>query len=410
MKREMLKVKNDASTSGSMFNQMKSELAAVMQQPEGNEPSHHSLALRALVNKWARCAPSKQQVRAADASKDDDGDAALAGALQRQAMVGELNADLAEFRTQRMQADVKASMARRTCENAQLLQENANLRREMKGLRDRLTVAERAQRATSIAAAEPVAALGQQRGHDDARVMRAIVEHTEQERDIDETMIGLAISPSWRAAPSRPVSGASTAAPGELSTRPQSAKQSSRPCSAVVQTSRAAQPASTSPRQRPHSAWVMSSPERARVRRPHSGSVVHGRPSRILNELMGREREQTSHLASQLEESCGVLAGQQEELRALKTLVKHLMKSDSGIAATRMPVDTDEVGISEDDGMSEDATQEMTAVPTGSASRAGRPISAQPHLAWPQRQAQAASRPWSAGRISGARSHPSRGQ
>jgi hypothetical protein len=329
----MLDVRTEVSSSRALLCQLHSEVAAVLDLPSDGEPAAHSqrkAALHALVNKWGRRVSGKPQDASSSTIADDDCGDALAKTLQRQAMVTELKADLATFRTRRVQADAKANIGRKTAENVQLLQENARLRREMKALHDRLTLAEVANRSGAIASHPGAATRCRPRDREDAQSMQSIPEEALDRRDSGDVVAGhgmssldcdwLSHSPLRRAMTTRPASAVSTSP----STLPTPAKHVARPWSASAELE-ARGYVDRSQRRRPHSAWAAPSTERVVARRPHSCSVARDRPARILNELVGRERDQVSMLTAQLEASHGVVAEQQGEVRALQMLVRGLL-------------------------------------------------------------------------------------
>jgi hypothetical protein len=315
LKDEVMHAQNVAAGLRTTIEQFKGDFARAWSQSDvstNGKPSEHVTALRALSAKWLS---SKAQGRV----EVED----IAHTLQKQVLVTELKADLAQSRTKRIESSTKASVAHKVHENMQLMAENTSLRRDKKLLRDalhaaNLTIEDLRSPATMVSClgrsaegleATPTVVLGGAADAPSPSLQLAVASPRPCSAGAITSYFASLGSP---AAPSRPVSAMLAPLANLSRAEPQVALNPHRP--------------------RPHSAMVRpvrQLPTSSQRRRPLSGlergsrGIAHFSPARALTELVGQKSERVVSLEAQLSSRERTIEEQQAQIRLLHTTMHH---------------------------------------------------------------------------------------
>lgn len=343
-------------------------------------PSPRDAALLEVVNAWVR-----DDGIAAGEGADD----AAAHALQRQVLVTELKADVAQHRSARAEAAARGTAHAHMAQNRDLIEENAALRRDKKLLREQLAAAEAALRALQGTAAGGVSLAGaaqQRRSGSPSRdgtagTLQPIPEDAadagtaeaagSSRPHLDRSISGLISMLGSRVPPSRPASGLMQSA-----ARPTSARAGVAGALGV-----ATDGASQERRRRPQSAsaaLMRPNTAAARItgsqtlRRPHSshtrarsssGGVARCRPARVFTELLKEERRRLGALEDDNAAKAETIAAQQAQMLLLQSAVRRQIMRGTD----------DEAGSPAADELVFDAAAEGGASPAQSAAHSPSP-------------------------------------
>jgi hypothetical protein len=317
------------------------------------QPSPRAEALLALFNKWV-----------CKEAQPDAGIESLAHTLQKQVLVTELKADVAQYRSTVLESNGRASVAQKLRHNMELLDENTSLRREKKLLRDELLAANgtiEELRAALLASmgeegaggTTPRAATlsGQVSiGRPGSGRLETIQEDGQPAGPSgsvgrisdagDESITSYFASLGSRATPSRPVSGASSSisrpTSGDKHQRHAPALPSrSRPHSAaaIVGGGSAGSSVSRPLRPRPHSSHAGG--KSAQSRHGVRGAIAHFSPARVLNQLVSQERGRMGELEAAVLARDATIESQRAQMRLLQSMVHQELleeeEDDNGI-------------------------------------------------------------------------------
>ena len=401
LKTDLRKASGEAQALRSVLDQFRSDFAKAWTESDaadGNKPSRRAEALHTLYDKWVKCeAPV------------DTGSESLSHALQKQVLVTELKADVAHFRAGMVESNTKADAMQKLRQNRILLDENTELRRDRKLLRDELAAAQgtvselraallatnaahqRTEHAASQLADQPAASSCRlDTIMEDAPVHAGLDQSAPQAEESDGFMAGLYASLGSRVQPSRPVSGASSSTSRPLSAASHigagsstAARRQTRPHSAsAVSSQRSASSHVSRPMRRPQ-----SSIERSRLHGARSGAakgrVMHFSPVRVLNHLLGENNEKAGKLEAQLRKRDDTIASQRAQMQLLQSMVHRQILEEEADAGD----DADEEMLYQQDHETSQPGQHKSAISIPSSTAQQRP-----ERGAGQRQ----PRPWSA--------------
>jgi hypothetical protein len=329
MKQELQKVSSEAASHRAKLRQLKGELSRAWDLPGNDHDKHASermLALHAVHEKWLK-----------QGTTSHSEDTALVCTMQRQVIVTELKADLAEYRAERSRSVAALSVSRKVKENKDLLNENSALRRDKEGLEHELG-----------ALRDPTNACGQESARQVHNVALGeaqpiVLNKTEVQRKIGDStgsecdkFVGAASVLGTPAAPSRPVSGPST----RVRSRPASASMlhtcehlSMRPLSATaLNSTRRASSARSSvqARQVSHIGQPPHATSSGAILGP-SGRIVRYQPAQALHAIFDRERNLSSALQAEIETRDRLLEDQHAQMHILKAMVQRQILEESDL-------------------------------------------------------------------------------